>query len=140
MEKRAGPYIKPSCFYRGAGVRSLARAIGADLRAMTGDANTTPLTYLPTTLASWLTAQYNTVTFAKYHAHLKDGLDAVHGLGWQVLETCLRRMHRREMASAAAVLKRPYGRNPSWDAGCLKARALIMLQWRLMRLVRSARG
>lgn len=76
LEKVAGPYCRPLQCYRNPIVREAARTLYAKLSAGPDSAPVTGFsTYAPATLGSRLNRQFDTLTVAKYHLHLKEGVD-----------------------------------------------------------------
>ncbi|MFC1499138.1 M14 family zinc carboxypeptidase [Verrucomicrobiota bacterium] len=131
-EKKASPYIKPSCFYCGRQVRELVKKLDNALtQLMDGQSYSTALAYLPTTLPYWLTRQFNTITYAKFHLHLKDGVDTFPSTGWNILKTVINTLKNHKVISSRQILKTPHGNVSRWDPLLLKARILTILQWHL---------
>ncbi len=132
MTKEASPYIKPACFYAGNYTRGLVRSLDEALtKLMAGHAYHTALSYLPTTLPYWLTHKFNTITYAKFHLHLKDGLDSFPRNGREIMKTCVAAMKQARVMNAADVLKRPHGSVSRFDPYLLKGMLLTLFQWHL---------
>jgi hypothetical protein len=80
--KEWGPYVRPGLFHTDPHVRRAASSIyerilsGGRAHPVTGFA-----AYAPQTLGSMLAEEFDTVTLAKFHVHLKDGVDAVREQG-----------------------------------------------------------
>jgi len=111
--KAAGPYLKPQWHYRGLAVRTLAADMERRLLEFTGGAcmrGASPLAL--TTLQSRLTRRFNTVTFAKYHLHLGQGLEACREHGRQVVAAAALAMLDADLTRTADILAAPYGRQP----------------------------
>lgn len=73
--KTSGPYCKPLRRYKGAHVRELVARINAEFSRQMPDQKTMRgyVTYTPSSLGEILTRTLNTISYAKYHIHLKDG-------------------------------------------------------------------
>lgn len=85
--KEVQPYIRPLTDYRSRRSRRLAaRASEALIRMCDGRHITGGLTNGPATLAYQVTEAYDTVTFTKFHFHLKHGREAVRRTAVDVLE------------------------------------------------------
>ncbi len=86
VDKLAGPYLKPLSHYRNRQVRKAAQSLE---NATALDTNVMPVrgfsTYAPNTLTSMLTAEFDTLTLAKYHLHLKNGIEYYEKQGLAVL-------------------------------------------------------
>lgn len=111
--KAAGPYLKPRWHYRGPAVRGLAADMERRLLALTGGAcmrGASPLAL--TTLQSRLTRRLNTITFAKYHLHLGQGLEACREHGRQVVAVAAQAMLDAGLIRSADILMQPHGRQP----------------------------
>jgi hypothetical protein len=87
LNKEAGPYVRPLQFHASAQARSAAKAF---YKAVSERLCSKPVhgfsTYAPHTLGSMLAEKYDTVTAAKYHLHLKDGVAACKAHGLEVLQ------------------------------------------------------
>ncbi|MCF8031891.1 MAG: hypothetical protein K9K66_00125 [Desulfarculaceae bacterium] len=111
--KQAGPYLKPLWFYRGDTVRGLAQDMETRLLELTGGGcmrGASPLAR--STLQARLTTRYNTVTFAKYHLHLAQGVPACREHGCQVVSRCVQAMLDADLIRRDQVLARPWGAQP----------------------------
>lgn len=111
--KAAGPYLKPLWHYRGPAVRSLAADMERRLLALTGGAcmrGASPLSM--TTLQSRLTRRFNTITFAKYHLHLGQGVEACREHGRQVVAAAVQAMLDAGRTRRADILAAPHGGQP----------------------------
>ena len=77
LRKDAGPYLKPLWYYADPRVRAAAAALE---RRVVGDLRLKPVrtfsAFAPHTLGAMLTEAFDTLTMAKYHIHLKDGVEA----------------------------------------------------------------
>ncbi len=133
----ASPYMKPVIFYEGQEVRRLARALNRRLLSLSrGHATRGILTYSPSMLASKITREYNTITYAKYHLHLRDGIARNRRLAVDVMTRILDGLQTAGMSDPGRILKQPHGgvRGDYWLAA---ARRLALL-WGLR--VRPALG
>ncbi len=111
LEKRhASPYMKPTLLYEGSLVKRIVRKMNAALLALSGGYSKQGiLTFMPSMLASKITEKFNTITFAKYHLHLKDGIQQNRQLAINVLTRVLDRLVDEGITHPAAILKSPYG-------------------------------
>lgn len=133
----ASPYLKPVIFYEGQEVRRLARALNRRLLSLSrGHATRGILTYSPSMLASKITREYNTITYAKYHLHLRDGIERNRRLAVDVVTRILEGLESAGMNDARRILKHPHGSVPRdhWSAALRD----IALLWGLR--VRPALG
>lgn len=74
--KAFGPYVRPALFYSDYQIRAVAAQVYR--RMVEGDGGTPVAgfgTYAPHTLGSMLASAFDTITAAKFHLHLKDGVD-----------------------------------------------------------------
>jgi hypothetical protein len=121
--KQAGPYLKPLWFYRGGEVRSLAGEMERRLLEFTGGAcmrGAAPLAR--STLQARLTSRFNTITFAKYHLHLGQGVAACREHGREVVACTAAAMLAAGRTKRADILVRPWGRQPRELGRALAAR------------------
>jgi hypothetical protein len=108
--KYASPYIKPVVFYEGKEVRDLVRTLNKDMISLTdGKAEKGILTFVPSTLSSKLTKKYNTITYAKYHLCLKDGIQRSKQLAVDSLKMVVNRLSSDGFVDSSRILKSPYG-------------------------------
>lgn len=108
--KHASPYIKPLIFYRGDEVKQAAAAINRNLLAYTGGkAMEGFATYAPSTLGAMLTQRFNTITYAKYHVHLADGVQACRKHGLEVVKIACQTLQDLGVRDQARILTRPQG-------------------------------
>ncbi len=85
--KEVSPYIRPLSDYRSPRSRRLADEISRALvRMCDGRRVTGGLTNGTSTLAHQITEAYDTVTFTKFHFHLKHGQDSIRHTAVEVLE------------------------------------------------------
>ena len=110
-KKHASPYIKPLSRYRDGQVRQLVARINetmlrsvSDGKSMTGFP-----TYAPSTLGEKLTRKFNTITYAKYHVHLKDGEQGCRDHALKAVSTACSVAMAADMASNQRVLVAPHG-------------------------------
>ena len=109
--KTASPYVKPLLFYRGEKVRRLARELAAGLMGHTnGAANRGEASWAPGTLQYKLTRKLNTITFAKYHLALCDGVDGCREHGLVALLTVCRGLLEAGVTDQREILKAPHGK------------------------------
>lgn len=74
--KRPGPYLRPSFFYEGAAQRRAAQRFPAALAAKRAVKPVTSFSaFAPHTLGAMLVERFDTVTAAKYHLHLAEGVE-----------------------------------------------------------------
>lgn len=130
LRNHASAYIKPSCFYAGKETRTLVKQLNqcvADL--MSGHTHKSESVYIPTTLAYWLTSKFNTITYAKFHLHLKDGLTNFPAMGWTIVQKCTDILRANKVTSPDMVLKTPYGKVSRHDPCLLIARIIVAFYW-----------
>lgn len=90
LKKDYQPYLKPIFDYHHPVIRRIVSELDNRLlmlsqgRAMKGE-----LTNLPSTLAYQITKKYDTITYTKYHLHLKYGIEHCRSLGVSVLKTII---------------------------------------------------
>lgn len=90
LKKDYQPYLKPISDYHHPVIRHIVSELDNRLlvlsqgRAMRGE-----LTNLPSTLAYQITKKYDTITYTKYHLHLKYGIEHCRSLGVSVLKTII---------------------------------------------------
>lgn len=97
--KKAFPYVKPLYFYQGALVRDKALEISRDLMAFCrGKQVCSFSTYAPSVLATKLTWVFNTVTFAKYHFALFDGIRESADLALKSFEAAMQHLQGMKAA------------------------------------------
>lgn len=137
--KAFGPYVRPCFFYSDPRVRAAAARIYA---RMTGPDQGTPVvgfpTYAPLTLGSLLAKRFDTVTAAKFHVHLKDGIEACRQQGLRAFRT----MAEGLIAAGLTERARPdpggwrpvlHGARELW-AGCLRPNLGLLRRGRLSEL------
>jgi len=81
------PYIKPYFDYNSSKVRRLVKKMNEELIKLShGRSMKGYLTNLPTTLAYEATKEFNTITYTKYHLHLKHGVKKSKEIGLNVFK------------------------------------------------------
>jgi hypothetical protein len=124
--RQASPYVKPAIFYEGRAVRRLVRTLNRDVLSLSdGYATRGILTYAPSTLASKITRAFNTITYAKYHLHLRDGIQTNRELAVAVLTRILDGLRALGFTDPGRILKSPHG-NVSRDYWSRGGRALAV--------------
>jgi len=110
--KHASPYCKPLSRYRDDRVRKVVQKINERILAQVsaGKSLTGFATFAPTTLGEKLTRKFNTITYAKYHIHLKDGEDECRDHAVRAVTTACSVLIEENMADNAAVLTAPFGK------------------------------
>jgi hypothetical protein len=87
LDKDAGPYLKPTGYYRTPAVR---RAAATMAQQLIRELRVRPVygfgTIAPNTLTAMLTREFDTLTLAKYHLHLKHGVEHFGAHGIAVLQ------------------------------------------------------
>lgn len=90
LKKDYQPYLKPISDYHHPVIRHIVSELDNKLlilsqeRAIRGE-----LTNLPSTLAYQITEKFDTITYTKYHLHLKHGIEHCRSLGVSVLKTII---------------------------------------------------
>lgn len=108
--KRMGPYIKPVRLYAGSTVRAIVHEMDAFLVELAGGhCERGYFTYAPTTLAYLLTRYSNTITYTKFHFHLRDGVSKMQVLAVQVFDGLCDILQKHKVDSGSRVLTRPFG-------------------------------
>ena len=141
FSKKASPYAKPLLFYRGEKVRALTRKLEAGLISFAnGTAHRGEATWAPATMQYQLTRKLNTITFAKYHLALCDGVEGCreHGLG-AVLTVC-RDLIKAGITDEREILKAPHGRVKTNLADEIKERWFLFKNGPLRYRVRKLLG
>ncbi|HEC12895.1 MAG TPA: hypothetical protein ENI80_06530 [Acidiferrobacteraceae bacterium] len=112
--KFASPYCKPLNRYRGQKVRKAVQAMDMAIQSGVSDnkAITGFVAYAPSTLGEKLTRRFNTISYAKYHVHLKDGEQRCREHGVSAVEAACKSMLEQGLDKASMVLVRPYGNVP----------------------------
>lgn len=109
--KKAGVYIKPTLFYEGRKVRALAKDINKTLIELCGGHyQKGRLTYAPSTIYTKLTAQFNTLTYAKFHLSLFEGIKKSKVLAVESIRIVLDLFRKHDLVSKSRILKMPFGR------------------------------
>ena len=113
LNKQPRSYIKPKFMYSGKKVKRLVDNIDNNLKRISnGKDNTGPISITQSTLSFILTKQFNTVAYAKFHTHLRYGLENMRELSIVYLNYILKPLIETNMASTQKILKKPYGSNP----------------------------
>lgn len=111
LEKEGGPYLKPLTLYRRASSRRAADLLRV---ALVNGLGTTAVegfaTYAPSTLGAMLTEAFDTVTVAKYHLHLKDGVETCRARGPQVFSALTSGLLRAGVQTACLTPRSVAGR------------------------------
>lgn len=110
-EKFASPYLKPTVFYQGRAVRRVVKIMNERIMSLTNNRfKGGLLTYAPSTFFQQLTERFNTITYAKFHIHIMDGLDKCRRLATDVLAAAVDTLRHEGFTSAEQILKKPHGR------------------------------
>lgn len=108
--KQASPYIKPLIFYEGRSVRKMINLFNTEIVALTeGHAGKGLLTYAPSTPWAKITKKYNTITYAKFHIHLMDGINESKKLAVDSLKLVVELLAANEFINPLTILKKPFG-------------------------------
>jgi hypothetical protein len=114
LRKHASPYCKPVRRYRGAVVRKAVqdsynrvRERVSDGHSMTGFG-----TYAPSTFGEILTRKLNTIGYAKYHIHLKDGEQVCREHAIDAVRTVCETLVDHQLTKSSDILLSPYGNTP----------------------------
>jgi|LGOV01.1.fsa_nt_gb 2-polyprenyl-3-methyl-5-hydroxy-6-metoxy-1,4-benzoquinol methylase len=90
LNKDYQPYLKPNSDYHHPAIRRIVSELDNRLLMLSqGRAMRGKHTNLPSTLAYQITAKYDTITYTKYHLHLKHGIEHCRNLGLSVLKTIM---------------------------------------------------
>ena len=109
--KYASPYCKPVAHYDGPEVRRLVCQIDAALRAGVSNGRSMEgfVTYAPSTLGAKLTRSLNTITYAKYHIHMRDGESRCREHAVKAILTACDVLASNGVVDSRRILRRPYG-------------------------------
>ena len=108
INKRMGPYVKPVGLYATDRVREIDREMNAFLIEMSGGKYQRGyLTYAKTTLAYLLTKHFNTITYTKFHFHLKNGVPLLQKQAIRIFGGLADILRKHGVSSPADVLVRP---------------------------------
>lgn len=106
--RKAGPYMKPIRFYQGTRWRTLSGSIHQNLNSIP---NTAPrIMFAPSSLSQLILERLNTISIAKYHLHLGNGLEACRGLGLEVIQRIIFCLKRYIEEGGTSCLFQPYGK------------------------------
>lgn len=90
LKKDYQPYLKPVSDYSHPVIRRIVSELDDRLLKLShGRASRGKLTNLPSTLAYQITEKYDTITYTKYHLHLKHGIENCRRLGFSVFKTVI---------------------------------------------------
>jgi hypothetical protein len=105
--KSPGPYIRPIRYYSEQLVRTASNQLRQDLtkNKKLAVVDTFPA-FAPHTLGSMLATKFQTITLAKYHLHLKEGVEETRQHGIYVLQQMLRTLKNNEIAGPATTYPR----------------------------------
>jgi len=108
--KKASSYIKPTYLYRGTEVRDVVEFINRELISYhDGHFMEGPLTFTPSALPYKLTDKFNTLTYAKYHLHIKDGKDALKKSAVDIVKKITYNLISHDFCDQGKILSVPYG-------------------------------
>ena len=108
LDKKPGPYLRPIRYYRDPAIRTaVERLYSGFVQGPNLERVTTFPAFAPHTLGSMLSAEYQTVTLAKYHLHLKDGVEETERHGVQVLQRMLDALLESRIRGPAPKRTRP---------------------------------
>ncbi len=108
--KKASPYIKPLFFYRGEEIKYLVKLINKELISLhNGHYLSGDLTYAPSTLSYKLTDKFNTITYAKYHLHTRDGKEEFMNKGVKIVKKISQSLITNNFHDKNKLLAYPYG-------------------------------
>jgi hypothetical protein len=109
LGKNPGPYQRPLRFYRAVAVK---RACGALYASLSRYQDTAPVkgfsAYAPHTLGAMLTARFDTISLAKYHLHLVEGVPGCTARGLRVF------LHMADALETAGLTMPATPRPKSW--------------------------
>lgn len=115
-QKDYGPYIKPTFDYNSREVRRLVKSMDGKLIQLShGRFVGGFLTNLPTTLAYKATKEFNTITYTKYHLHLKHGVKKSMEVGLNVFKELSTELiyfckNPKKSRLSEKILNKPYGK------------------------------
>lgn len=102
MLKKPGPYLRPLRYYSDPALRRVAQQLHDRFAA---DPELTPVrgfpAFAPHTLGTMLARKYQTLTLAKYHLHLKQGVERSRAHGIEVLSRLLAALKDNSVAGPA---------------------------------------
>lgn len=102
LRKEPGPYARPALFYRSSAVRQAAARIYSRMVGRYGDVAVGGFSaYAPETLASRLASEFDTITVAKFHVHLKRGIDACKSDGVRAFRVVIEELLSGELCRPA---------------------------------------
>jgi len=108
--KKASPYIKPLLCYTGKDVKILVKDLHSKIIPLTNNHSVKgDGTFLPSMLGSRLTNEFNTITLAKYHMHMADGIEESKDLAVQVFKIAVNVLISHDITKSDQILKKPYG-------------------------------
>lgn len=114
LRKHASPYCKPVRRYRGEGVRQAIADSYDRVRNNVSDGKGMYSfgTFAPSTFGEILTRKLNTIGYAKYHIHLKDGVQECRDHAVSVVTTVCQALQDNQLQKASDILVRPHGNVP----------------------------
>lgn len=127
QDKEASSYIKPLGFYHGKDVRRIvSQMYKAVIRRCNGRYATGYVTYTPSTLQFELTRRFNTITFAKFHIHMKEGVKNSKRLAVDCFEDCLAILENNDVKSSSDIHLRPFGSVKCSSSNEIKIKMLLL--------------
>lgn len=124
--KRMSPYIKPADLYATARVRAIVQDMDAFLIQLAGGkCQGGYMTYARTTLAYLLTRDLNTITYTKFHFHLKDGIPLLQKQAVMIFGGLAELLRKHGVRSSREILLDPAGSVRRSFAESLRLRYLV---------------
>ena len=109
-KKKMSPYVKPAGLYAGSRVRDIVKEMDAFLIGFSrGRFHSGYLTYARTTLAYLLTRDFNTITYTKFHFHLRNGVSVVQEQAVRIFDGLAEILKEHGVSHAGDVLLKPAG-------------------------------
>lgn len=129
LRKHASPYCKPVRRYRGEAVRKVVQDSYDRVREKVskGHGMYSFGTYAPSTLGEILTRKLNTIGYAKYHIHLKDGEQACREHAVAAVKTVCETLIDHQVTHVSDILVAPDGAIPKEMLG--EVRRKLDIYW-----------
>jgi len=124
--KKASPYIKPLFLYKNTEVRNIVQELHSQVISLTnGNFVKGAGAFLPSTLGSQLMKEFNTITLAKFHLHISDGIKESKDLAVNVMRVVMKTLRRHGIVEPEQILKKPYGNVKNGRLG----EAILNFRW-----------
>ncbi|UCC95544.1 MAG: hypothetical protein JSW40_02040 [Candidatus Omnitrophota bacterium] len=109
--KKDSPYVKPIYFYSGKKVRQAFKKITSKLADLHGGRRFLgELTFAPSTLSYKLTKKFNTITYAKYHLHIRGGKEKYKRQSVNIIDRIVHCLIDEGMLRKYDILLHPHGK------------------------------